>query len=967
MNNNNKTTMSNAEPTQESWKAGDTWQTSDGRTMVVIQTERGLMQMEMIHEIPTSEIDPHPANRDEFDEQKASDMEDSLRANGQLMPAIVRKKPDGRLELIAGERRWRGCVAVGIPTLRVVVRDYSDEQALEILIWENLERENLSELQEARLYQVLMDMKDVDGRNVYTLEKIAEKRFGDVRKLSRVAQILKLNALPEMMKKALKAGVIKTRHAFLVARIADPQMREQAAKEVLNDPYGSGPMTVEKALRHIADNFQVSVKSAKFDREDVTLLSPDLKLKLGFTGAAGEKNDSSCERCQWLAKNNPAFEGELAVPSKDGKGKTGIDPQTCTFVACYHAKLETLWLDVAQPFAHKHGLPETAVLPLKKGGVRYVDYSQGRLFLTSLINATRVLVDGALQPFQIGLKPEEMPAKVPTWREVIKGAEVPMEVIAGPKNEPILIADKALAVMAGKQSMPGLFAGVKSAVAKKDMSKEELAAEDAAEKERAEMLKRELAISTGTRTAAVRELMNKIRETGAGVGFLRALCRSALDVCNSFEDALEWWFGKKMPEWNDCDHDELAKRWMEGLGANDLWALLALLMVADDLEYSWSSPSGCRDFDALCEEYGVDRKAVKTRVMKDYDAAAKAAASEAAAKTKPKLKSKGADKDEDRQTALINEELVRQEIIAEGDEQRKKAPSRPMEDGEAPFSRAGGSPLVECKIEGAEDAAIVYERLKNMEVLVTAKNQHGVFEKPSRLTCQLTKKVSFELLLAVDAQGDWTEAISYEAGTRSGGGLPKDGHSFRIRECAVAEAVRRLISIFKAPAEAAVEKDVAKLRAFLQELKKLAERDEKSAREAWNAVHNPQDGEELPEFSDEEMAAFKEWREMNPGAGAAQMAEALLMTLDEAYAIIDRLVDEKHDQKAAEKAKAAAAEIIAEAKSFEDQAKQVAAGVKPSVFIGLKPNPKKEPEKYKAWSAQRMKLERAAKRLMKAA
>jgi len=217
--------------------------------MVAIETAQGLMPMEMIREIPTGEIEPHPANRDEFDEQKTSDMEDSLRANGQLTPALLRPISGGRYQLIAGERRWRGCKEVGIPTLRAVIRNYSDEQALEILIWENLERENLSELQEARLYQALMDMKDGEGRNVYTLERIAEKRFGDVKKLSRVARVLKLNALPDLMKKALKAGTINTRHAFLVARIADPTMREQAAKEVLKDPYGSGPMTVERAER----------------------------------------------------------------------------------------------------------------------------------------------------------------------------------------------------------------------------------------------------------------------------------------------------------------------------------------------------------------------------------------------------------------------------------------------------------------------------------------------------------------------------------------------------------------------------------------------------------------------------------------------------------------------------------------------------------------------------------------------
>lgn len=83
-------------------KAGETWNTEDGRTMVAIETAQGLMPMEMIHEIPTGDVRPHPANRDEFDEQKTSDMEDSLRANGQLTPALLRPLSEGKYQLIAG-------------------------------------------------------------------------------------------------------------------------------------------------------------------------------------------------------------------------------------------------------------------------------------------------------------------------------------------------------------------------------------------------------------------------------------------------------------------------------------------------------------------------------------------------------------------------------------------------------------------------------------------------------------------------------------------------------------------------------------------------------------------------------------------------------------------------------------------------------------------------------------------------
>lgn len=895
--------------------------------MVAIETTQGLMAMEMIHEIPTGDINPHPANRDEFDEQKTSDMEDSLRANGQLTPALLRPLSEGEYQLIAGERRWRGCVAVGIPTLRAVIRNYSDEQALEILIWENLERENLSELQEARLYQALMDMKDADGRNVYTLERIAEKRFGDVRKLSRVAQILKLNALPEVMKKALKAGTIKTRHAFLVARIAEPKMREQAAKEVLNDPYGSGPMTVERAGRHIMDNFQVSLKGAKFDKESSTILSEEVKLKLGFTGAHGQKNDSSCERCPWLAKNNPAFEGELAVKSKDGKSQPGIDPQTCTFAGCYQAKMEALWMLDALPFAQKHGVPEGSIRARKDGGDRFVDYHDGRLFITGRLNDTRVLVEEKVRSYQIDMKSEDMPAKVPTWREVIKGAEVPMEVIAGPKGEPILIADKALAIMAGKQSRPELFAAAKTGLAKKDMNAAELAAQQTAERQAADMLKRETAISTGTRAATVRELMDKIREKGAGVGMLQCLIRATMESVNDPEMCLEFWFGRKMTEWDDLTHEELAEQWMTGLGMNDLWALLTLMTVGDDLSYSWHTSSGCRDFDALCEEYGVERKEVKARVTKEYDAAAKLAAAEAAAKGKPKMKSKGKDKDGCRETELANEELVKAEILAKGDEERLQAPSH------------------ETKVETA------WARLVAMEPVESEANEHDVFETYSRCALSAGKGKGEVVICLAKRDDEYSASFEWDdpksKSKQSGGANPNAADLMPTKVQALLVALGDALEVCSAsPTMAKVAKIV-----------------EETIEEGEEALK----GLLTPALTAAQIEDGRLWKQKNPDGSAGMMAEALGISIDQAFEIIDGMIDEKHDKISAEKAKAVAEEIVAEAKAFEDQVKAVANGAKPSEFIGLKPSPTKEPKAYKEWNAKRMQLERAAKKLKQAA
>lgn len=623
----------------------------------------------MVQEIATELIDPSPINRDEFDADKASDMEDSLRENGQIMPGIVRPKEGGRYELMAGERRWRGCVKLGIPKLKAMVRDYTDSQAAGILLFENLEREDLSPLQEARIYQSLLGLKDGDGRNLFTQETIAERRFGDRKKVGRVARVLKLMQIPEAMKKALKEGVIKVQQAYLVARIADPKDREAAGKEVLKEQYTGLPMTVEKATRHIAENYQVNIQGSKFDREDAGILSEEVKLKLGMAGKPGEDNDGSCVRCPHLAKNNPAFAGELAVKSKDGKSQTGIDPNTCTRAMCHGLKLEALWQSQACGFAEKNELPETCILPLGKGGKKnFWSDGKGKLHLTGELR-DYVMVDEKITADELDREESAMPVKVPTWRQVMKGCEVPFKIVAGPTNEPLLIAEEKLAITAGKQTRPDLFAEVEipeTKTASKERTAEEIEAERLAKLAKA----REVEIKKEVRLDTVKEVLERVREKGLGVDGLKILCRAAWRSVNCQDDVFPLWMGQ--PVDTSADGDEETRVMMEGQTVNGLLALLALMLVGDDVMYSFTQ---AEDFSALCEEMQVDPKAVEKRVRKAYEIADKAALKAATEAAKPKMKTKGVDKDAASETVLINEELVTAEILAKGDEERMLAPS----------------------------------------------------------------------------------------------------------------------------------------------------------------------------------------------------------------------------------------------------------------------------------------------------
>jgi len=107
-------------------------------------------------EIPVDQIDPNPfQTRGKIEEETLAEMAASITANGVVQPILVRPMPDGRFQLIAGERRWRGAMKAGKKTVPALLRQVSDEQALEITIVENLQREDLNPMEQARAFERL--------------------------------------------------------------------------------------------------------------------------------------------------------------------------------------------------------------------------------------------------------------------------------------------------------------------------------------------------------------------------------------------------------------------------------------------------------------------------------------------------------------------------------------------------------------------------------------------------------------------------------------------------------------------------------------------------------------------------------------------------------------------------------------------------------------------------------------------
>jgi len=155
-------------------------------------------------EVEVHRIQPNPRQpRARFDEESLTDLAQSIRSNGILQPILVRPN-DGKYEIIAGERRWRAAQKAGLQRVPVLIREAADAQVLELALVENIQREDLNPVDEARAYQMLVEDLDLSQEEV-------ARRVGKER--ATVANTLRLLHLPQLALKALEAGQITTGHA----------------------------------------------------------------------------------------------------------------------------------------------------------------------------------------------------------------------------------------------------------------------------------------------------------------------------------------------------------------------------------------------------------------------------------------------------------------------------------------------------------------------------------------------------------------------------------------------------------------------------------------------------------------------------------------------------------------------------------------------------------------------------------
>ena len=399
--------------------------------------------------LPIDKLVPSPSNpRKHFDPKKQKELEASIREHGFTMSvALVRPFPareyrieheEGtamyfimeyrgeeewagietagsereaeatierlrdRYEIVAGECRWRAAVAVGtVPEIPCFVRhDLSDQQVLILQLIENLQRTDLSTMEEAQGYLAVLAQRDEAGEPLYTVERLAKEIGKDRSLISKKVRLAVLEPNCEI-RRALEQGVISIEHGLALAGIIDPVMRAEAAQEVLHPQHEEGPLSRARTRMLVEERYRRDLKKAGFDQSDAELSPVALDEATGERRAGG-----ACDDCPFKVGNMKKLDPEIAKESRN---------EVCTNPACFEKKREADWM--------KWQARETN----EEKKRRALSEECRKLYRYGNLDPGAGLVDLAEHPGSGDLRPGE-PSPGP-WKKLIKGAGVEVLVV----------------------------------------------------------------------------------------------------------------------------------------------------------------------------------------------------------------------------------------------------------------------------------------------------------------------------------------------------------------------------------------------------------------------------------------------------------------------------------------------------------------------------------------------------------
>ena len=225
--------------------------------------------------IPVDMIEPNPYQpRMSFDQEALEELADSIRTLGLVQPITVRRKADGRYQIISGERRFRASRLTGMEMIPAYIRDANDQGMLEMAIVENIQRENLDPIEVAMSYQRLIEECNL------TQEQMAV-RVG--KKRASVTNFLRLLKLPAKIQHDLKVGLLSVGHAKVLLGVEDVKVQEYLCDLVIKDGL---------SVRQLEDKVAKLSESKKKVQEEAQDLPDEYFRVLEIVGKYFENNIS---------------------------------------------------------------------------------------------------------------------------------------------------------------------------------------------------------------------------------------------------------------------------------------------------------------------------------------------------------------------------------------------------------------------------------------------------------------------------------------------------------------------------------------------------------------------------------------------------------------------------------------------------------------------------------------------------
>ena len=257
--------------------------TSSNKEDTSVRPQEDVVQLK-VDEIVPNEFQP----RTQFDDEKIKELAQTLQTHGMIQPIVVRKKNEKLYEVIAGERRLRAAKLLGWETISAIVRNLTDTETASVALIENIQREELSVIEEAQAYAQLIKMHSL------TQEALAQ-RLG--KSQSTIANRLRLLTLPDEIKQALIDRVITERHARALVKLKDENLQLKFFQKIVDQQLNvrETDEMIKQFLEKSEDEEKKKKRKPKFISKDIRIATNTIRRSLKMIEDTGIKVESEEE------------------------------------------------------------------------------------------------------------------------------------------------------------------------------------------------------------------------------------------------------------------------------------------------------------------------------------------------------------------------------------------------------------------------------------------------------------------------------------------------------------------------------------------------------------------------------------------------------------------------------------------------------------------------------------------------